>query len=281
MEAAQLPAEREPPPGSEGDSQAKRSDTSPETLASDTDRSEARTVGEWQRELREAEALTATERYIGLVLSTWMNYAAEGDRKVDTAYGRGHSLSQTTLAEKSGRDVRTVGRALAGLERKGYLYVHRRPGGTSIYAATVPSGATVHPLPTPDTRAGGPPTPEPRDLRHQSRTAYYSEDTDKAAGPASLTEPTEEEVDNRAFELADAEVRRRIESGRDIRTPSRYAKTMASDYREQARSELVNERRQAAVNECSQCDANGFVEIEPPQPGLAPTLDRCTHRRTA
>jgi hypothetical protein len=211
------------------------------------------------------------------MISTWMNFTADDGRRVDTAYGHGHSLSQQTIAERSGRTVETVGRAIAGLERKGYLYVHRRPGATSIYGATVPTGAQVHPLPTPDTRGGTPPTPEGVHPRHQRGTAYYTEDTDTAAADPYLTEPTEEQVEERAREHGRADARRRVDSGQVVIRESfeGYARKLAADYREQARSELVNERRRAAIEECSECDDHGFIDVDDS------TRARCSHRRTA
>jgi hypothetical protein len=270
------PDKRKPPPDeSEGDPQGKRSDaSSSETIGETTDRSEVRTVGEWQRALRDAD-LTPTEQHIGLMLSTWMNFSVDDGRRVDTAFGRDRSLSQATIAEKSGRSEDTVGRAIAGLEQKGYLYVHRRPGDTSIYAATVPTGATVHPLPTPRTRGGPPPAPEGDHPPHQRGTAYYSEDTDKAAAEPSLTEPTEEEVGSRTLELALAEVRRQKEAGTHVKSEHGLAKTIEHRFRDQARSELTNELRRAAIADCSECDANGFIDVDDS------TRARCSHRRTA
>ena len=81
--------------------------------------------------------LTPTERLVGLAASTWMD-----------ANGAGVRPGITRLCNAAGLKKRaTVTRALAGLERKGYLTcVHR--GGRGLLGASVYVGCLPHSLGT-------------------------------------------------------------------------------------------------------------------------------------
>lgn len=124
---------REPPPV-EDDGSAKKAVgvASPERVA---DSSRRVPLSEWQRALREAEDLSATEHHVALAVVQHMRYRDEnGDVRDAHCWP-----SPETLAAETHRSRTVVYEALAGLEAKGWIFRERRPGGaSSVIWATVP-----------------------------------------------------------------------------------------------------------------------------------------------
>lgn len=260
---ADPPDKRKPPPKEEGGSPQKaRLNASPERVAEGDDRKRV-AVKEWRTALMEAEGLTAAEHHVALTLAYHMH-----------ADGAGAYPTVQTLARETHRGERTVKKALKGLRVKRLLH-RRRTGRQNYYEAIVPDGADVIELPRSalsDPLEGHSRTDQKGTL---GPTEQVQEQVQEQAAAASLTEPNEAEVESRAFELARAEARRQNEIGGHVRSEHGLAKTITHRFRDQARSELINERRRAAVERCSQCDANGFVDVS------EDTRARCTHGRTA
>ncbi len=82
----------------------------------------------WQRAIRNDDSLTTTQKFVALMLSTWMD-----------ARGAGAYASTTKIAARCGyADRRPVRKALGALRSAGYLSTEERTGRTSIYTATFP-----------------------------------------------------------------------------------------------------------------------------------------------
>ena len=178
---------REPPPG-EDDGSAKKAVgvASPETVAQPTDRNGAETMGEWQQALRDADDLTRTERYVGLMQSTWFDYkAADSKPWIET------HVSQVTLAEKCGLNRETVRKALKGLVRKGYLHAQPRPGDSTIYGAMIPGGAEVVPIRPPNGGDHHPPTAETTTPQRRRPRPKQDRKQDRKRAAPSLTDDPE------------------------------------------------------------------------------------------
>jgi hypothetical protein len=208
--------------------------------------------------------------------------------------------SAETLAREAGTKPGTVRRVTALLERTGLLLVERRgrgagAGNTNRYRGLVPGSANRPSEDRSPHDETGPHRPDSYDgngVLQATKRSPAGDETAPSGTPnskeqhknstahsnKSLTSLKQEHPDQ--WEEALSETDRRIDAGKDIPYPDRYANPIFLEilekHREKARLRGTADAAQAAIDACNLCNIDGRVAWE--TEGGRPAGDRCSHR---